>query len=42
MESEEGAAPTLAYGMSKAASNFFIRKLHCEHPKITAVALHPG
>jgi len=28
--------------MSKAAANFFIRKLHCEHPELTAVALHPG
>jgi norsolorinic acid ketoreductase len=38
----EGAAPTLAYGISKAGANYFIRKVHFEHPSIVAVAIHPG
>ncbi|KAF7967622.1 hypothetical protein HWV62_33637 [Athelia sp. TMB] len=35
-------APNTAYGSSKAAVNFITRKIHFEHPKITAVALTPG
>jgi norsolorinic acid ketoreductase len=38
----EGAAPTLAYGVSKAGANYFIRKVHFEHEGIVAVAVHPG
>ncbi|KAH3667938.1 hypothetical protein OGAPHI_001692 [Ogataea philodendri] len=33
---------TSAYGASKAALNFIVRKLSEEVPKITFVALHPG
>lgn len=32
----------VAYGMSKAAVNFFIGKLHHEEPKLTAFPIHPG
>ena len=35
-------APSLAYGCSKAAVNYLVRKVHVEHPNITTVALHPG
>ncbi|RDW80591.1 hypothetical protein BP5796_05289 [Coleophoma crateriformis] len=34
--------PILAYGVSKAAANFFVRTLHFEHEDLVAVALHPG
>lgn len=34
--------PALAYGMSKAAANFFVRKVHFEHRDVVAVAIHPG
>jgi len=34
--------PVTAYGASKAAVNFIVRKIHFEHPRITAVALTPG
>jgi norsolorinic acid ketoreductase len=38
----EPGAPYLAYGMSKAAANFFIRKLHFEEKGVVSVAIHPG
>jgi norsolorinic acid ketoreductase len=38
----EGPAPTLAYGVSKAGANYFVRKTHFEHSGIVAVAVHPG
>ncbi|KAI9696304.1 MAG: Vacuolar protein sorting-associated protein 62 [Bogoriella megaspora] len=34
--------PWLAYGMSKAALNFLIRKIHFENEWLTAVVLSPG
>jgi len=34
--------PVIAYGMSKAAVNYVVKKIHHEDPKIAAVALHPG
>lgn len=34
--------PTIAYGMSKAAVNYAVAKIHYENSKISAVALHPG
>lgn len=36
------AGPSLAYGMSKAAANFLVRKVHFECDGVTAVAIHPG
>jgi norsolorinic acid ketoreductase len=38
----EGNVPSLAYGVSKAAANYFVRKVHFEHEEVTAVAVHPG
>lgn len=38
----EGLAPSLAYGISKAGANFFVRKLHFEHEEMVSVAIHPG
>ncbi len=38
----EDAAPTLAYGVSKAAANYFVRKIHYEEKRIIALAIHPG
>lgn len=38
----EGAAPTLAYGASKAGVNYFVRKLHCEMAELVTLAVHPG
>ncbi|KAE9989802.1 hypothetical protein EG327_002230 [Venturia inaequalis] len=32
----------VAYGASKAASNYIMRKIHLEHPKLTAIPIHPG
>ncbi|KAL3427314.1 aflatoxin biosynthesis ketoreductase nor-1 [Phlyctema vagabunda] len=34
--------PDLAYGVSKAAANFFVRKVHSEHKDVVAFAIHPG
>lgn len=34
--------PGLAYGVSKAAVNFMVRKLHFEHDGLIAAAIHPG
>lgn len=36
------AGPALAYGTSKAAANFFVRKVHFEHADVVALAIHPG
>jgi norsolorinic acid ketoreductase len=36
------AGPMLAYGTSKAAANFLIRKIHCEYANIVAITIHPG
>ncbi|KZP15051.1 aflatoxin biosynthesis ketoreductase-like protein nor-1 [Athelia psychrophila] len=36
------ADPFSAYGVSKAALNFIVRKIHHEHPKITSTAIYPG
>ncbi|KAH6676572.1 putative aflatoxin biosynthesis ketoreductase nor-1 [Halenospora varia] len=38
----EREAPTLAYGVSKAGANYFVRKVHFECPEITTLAIHPG
>lgn len=38
----EGATPTLAYGISKAGANYFVRKVHFEHENIVSLAIHPG
>jgi norsolorinic acid ketoreductase len=34
--------PAAAYGASKAAVNFLVRKVHFEHPELVAFAIHPG
>lgn len=34
--------PNGAYGGSKAAANFFTRKIHFENEDITSLAIHPG
>ena len=34
--------PGLAYGVSKTAVNFMVRKLHFEHDGLIAAAIHPG
>ncbi|KAF7869912.1 hypothetical protein EAF04_004696 [Stromatinia cepivora] len=37
------AIPSLAYGMSKASANYFVRKCHFEEGEwVVALALHPG
>jgi len=36
------ASPSLSYGMSKAAGNYAIRKIHFEHQNILSIAIHPG
>lgn len=38
----EGAVPSLAYGISKAAANYFVRKVHFEERDLVALAIHPG
>jgi norsolorinic acid ketoreductase len=35
-------APALSYGASKAAANYFVRKVHFEHKEIATLAIHPG
>jgi norsolorinic acid ketoreductase len=42
IEAMEGNIPSLAYGMSKTAANYFVRKVHFEHEKVIALAVHPG
>ena len=34
--------PNAAYGASKAAANFFARKIHFENENIVTLAVHPG
>jgi norsolorinic acid ketoreductase len=34
--------PDVAYGMSKAAANFFVGKVHHEEPRIISFPIHPG
>ena len=34
--------PGLAYGVSKAALDYVVKKIRVEHESVTAVALHPG
>ncbi|MCJ1465267.1 hypothetical protein MMC07_003883 [Pseudocyphellaria aurata] len=34
--------PTTAYGSSKAAANFIVRKLQFENPSLVAIPMHPG
>ncbi|KAJ5620584.1 hypothetical protein N7510_004568 [Penicillium lagena] len=34
--------PDVAYGMSKAAVNFFTTKIHHENPQLIAFPIHPG
>ncbi|KAJ5231651.1 uncharacterized protein N7469_006239 [Penicillium citrinum] len=34
--------PNVAYGMSKAAVNFFTAKIHHENPQLIAFPIHPG
>jgi norsolorinic acid ketoreductase len=34
--------PTIAYGLTKAAANYALAKIHYEDSKITTIALHPG
>jgi norsolorinic acid ketoreductase len=34
--------PDVAYGMSKAAVNFFVNKIHPEEEAIIAFPIHPG
>jgi norsolorinic acid ketoreductase len=41
MEGKLGAAPTLAYGVSKAGANYFVKKVHFENEGVTAVVVHP-
>lgn len=39
---EREPIPILAYGSSKAATNFLVRKLHFEHEKLICFSIHPG
>ena len=34
--------PFFGYGLSKAAANYLVRKLHFENPKLTSMAFSPG
>jgi norsolorinic acid ketoreductase len=34
--------PCGGYGASKAAANYFVKKIHLENEKLVAVTLHPG
>lgn len=39
---ENEPVPMLAYGCSKAATNFLVRKLHFEHENLNCFSIHPG
>jgi norsolorinic acid ketoreductase len=39
---EKWALPAVAYGASKAAANYIIRKIHIEHPELNIFSIHPG
>ena len=41
-EMETLPVPFFGYGLSKAAVNYMVRKLHFENPKLTSMALNPG
>jgi norsolorinic acid ketoreductase len=41
-EMENWALPGVAYGASKAAGNYVMRKIHIEHPELTVFPIHPG
>lgn len=34
--------PNLSYGVSKAAVNYFVKKVHLEHAEIKTLAIQPG
>lgn len=34
--------PCGGYGASKAAGNYFVRKMHQENERLMAVTIHPG
>ncbi len=36
------AGPAFSYGLSNAAANFFVRKVHFECERVVTVAIHPG
>lgn len=36
------STPYLAYGLSKNAGNYLIKKIHLEHGDVVTLALHPG
>ncbi|TEY36326.1 hypothetical protein BOTCAL_0558g00040 [Botryotinia calthae] len=38
----EDATPSLAYGISKGAGNYFVRKVHFEGSGFVCLAVHPG
>ena len=39
---KELPVPAGAYGVSKAAINYLVRKIHFEHPEVVAFPIHPG
>ncbi|KAK5045753.1 hypothetical protein LTR84_008845 [Exophiala bonariae] len=39
---KELPVPASAYGVSKAAVNYLVRKIHFEHPEVVAFPIHPG
>ncbi|TVY41988.1 Norsolorinic acid ketoreductase [Lachnellula occidentalis] len=39
---EDYQVPFFTYGISKAAANYLVRKLHFENPKLTSMAFNPG
>ncbi|RDW87996.1 putative aflatoxin biosynthesis ketoreductase nor-1 [Coleophoma cylindrospora] len=39
---EEYPVPFFAYGLSKAAANYLVRKLHFENPSLISMAFNPG
>lgn len=38
----ESSVPSLAYGVSKAGGDYFVRKVHFEEEGVVSLALHPG
>ncbi|PQE26865.1 toxin biosynthesis ketoreductase protein [Rutstroemia sp. NJR-2017a BVV2] len=38
----ESGVPSLAYGVSKAGGDYFVRKVHFEEEGVVSLALHPG
>ncbi|PQE07649.1 toxin biosynthesis ketoreductase protein [Rutstroemia sp. NJR-2017a BBW] len=38
----ESGVPSLAYGVSKAGGDYFVRKVHFEEEGVVSFALHPG